>query len=170
MPELLSPTDADLIDRTRRLVTYLRFVRRNSRSGARDSLKGASPLWLAELLALQADPEQGSFLVLERPSLVPYPEPPPGLAGWLSPEFVATDPWGPEPSLREPPHDRSGAGDAEVPDHVLAVFADWSAGWSEWMKQQKAAQTADDLFASLKKMIEKAGKNEHELVLGVGAG
>jgi very-short-patch-repair endonuclease len=164
VPDLMSPTDPDLIDQTRRLVTYLRFVNRNARPGARDALKDASPIWLDELMPLHSQDDEG-FMVLERRPPDPHPAPPPMLDGWLSPDTDLSDPWGKGPSLR--PSTASGT-EAGHPNDVVQALRDWAPLWWEWASSAQAAPATGDPYARLQDLIGKALKEDHELVLGVG--
>lgn len=164
MPHVMSPTDPDLIDQTRRLVTYLRFVNRNARPGARDALKDASPIWLNDLMPLRS-PADDVFLAVERQPPDTYPVPPPVLDGWLSAGTDLTNPWGEGPSLRQ--LDQTGPGSA-YPDEVVQAMQAWEPLWREWADTAQTAPAADDPYAGLQDLIGRALKEDQELVLGVG--
>ncbi|MCM4082274.1 AAA domain-containing protein [Paractinoplanes hotanensis] len=164
MPDVMSPTDPDLIDQTRRLVTYLRFVNRNARPGARDALKDASPIWLNDLMPLRSQADD-VFLAVERQPPDPFPVPPPLLDGWLSADMDLTNPWGEGPSLRQ--IDKTGPGSG-YPDEVVRAMHGWDPLWREWAAAAQAAPAAADPYASLQDLIGKALKEDQELVLGVG--
>lgn len=168
MTDLLPPSDSDLIDRTRRLITYLRFVKRNSQSSVRDSLKDTTPIWLHDLLALRGAPTVGTFLTLGRPTPVAHPAPPSILDGWLDPGSILDDPWSTPPTLVKQASDTTAPDEPTIPDEIVEARQQWLLRWEDWAEQQRESPNSDDAFVSVWRLVERARKEDLELAVGVG--
>ncbi|WP_433789744.1 AAA domain-containing protein [Actinoplanes sp. CA-252034] len=164
MPELISPTDPEVIKLTTGLITYLKaLVSRSPHQQTPDIITHNPHAWLDTYQTFVQPPsDDGTLLAVEHLPVTGPPPMPPELDEWTDHRW--DDPKGPEPTL-----DDLGEASA-VPGRVKAAFTRWSRTWREWADAEIQADGTRDCYNKLEELRQQATQqaDTHELILGLG--
>ncbi|MFJ4657940.1 AAA domain-containing protein [Nocardia sp. NPDC088792] len=152
---------SDLADRGARLFEYLAKTQTLRMSRIQDIAtyqRDGEVIWIADLPGhsavtyQQADPGK-PFLMVQKVTIEPVPEPESALRSWLHKGWDKTDP---EPTLRETRIDQAGQEirlDSE--SEVRTAFDEWLPEWRKWAVQARPKQEVRRLYQTMYEMYTR---------------